>query len=168
MDKEQLILRGKETKTLKVLKRLLPKIGKFNYIELEPVMQALREEVGIRDQEEAEEIIASLESHGLANCNIYQATPTYSNQTALPKMLFKGFVTSDGVQFLRRENRGLMALALSAALYIAIGAFLMIIVSVVTGEIDGVSALWMGGLAGFALKVYGVIEKSIQSRLSED
>lgn len=164
VDEGRLILSRKEIRTLRALKGLLPNIGKFNQVEFSAVMKALKNEAGIKNEEEAKRIMASLESHFLATCNIFLSTPTYSTQTAPSKILFKGCVTSKGVQYLRREGSYLV-LVLSAALYVAIGAFLLVIVSQITGVTDIISAIWMGGLAGFGLKVYGTVEGIIQSRL---
>lgn len=168
LDEEQLILSRKEVKALKVLRRLLPKIGKFNEIDLQSVMDALKAEAGIRDEMEAERIMASLESHGLITYKIYQSSPSDLAQTTPTRTLFKGFVTSKGIQFLRRSSRSGLTLVLSAALYTSVGAILLVIASLVTGFTDRVSALWIGGLAGLGLKVYDIIETNILSRLIED
>ena len=168
MDEEQLRLSMKEIKALRVLRKLLPKIGKFNQTDWQSVMEGFRTEAGIDDEQEADKVMASLEAHGLATCNKSQSTPTYSSQTEPTRILFKGFITAKGIQFLRRENQSVQAIILSVVFYVAIGAILLVIVSLITGFTDSVSALWIGGLAGLALKAYNIIETNILSRLIED
>lgn len=168
VEEERLILTRKERKALRVLSSLLPKVGKFNETDWQSVMEAFGTDARIKDETEAERIIASLESHGLANCSRYTATHSYSANTEPPKMRFKGFVTKDGIQFLRRENRSFLVLTLSMALYIAVGAFLLVAASLITGVTDIVSALWMGGLAGFGTKLLGIMEASIRLRFAGD
>ncbi|MEM0343957.1 MAG: hypothetical protein QXU73_06915 [Thermoplasmata archaeon] len=168
MDEEQLKLSRKEVRALQVLRDLLPKIGKFNETDWPSVMHALRTRAGIEDEAEAERVMASLESHGLVTCNKYQSTPSYSAQTTPTKILFKGFVTSKGIQFLRKNSRSALIVILSVALYVSIGAILLVIFSLVTGFTDLVSAIWIGGLAGLGLKVYNIIETNVLSHLVED
>jgi len=87
-----MILTKKEVKALRVLGRLPP-----TETDWQVVMSTLKSEAGIGDEAEAEEVVASLEAHGLLTCDKRQTTPSYTTQAVPQRTLFRASLTSRGL-----------------------------------------------------------------------